>query len=89
MPPGTLEVLEQAEGERIDDRELLVMTHTAAVVGEELTVRLAGQAKSEWIRGRVVETRLVVVNRDVRHRVRVARLDEKPAPKGTTALDSE
>jgi hypothetical protein len=84
-----LEVLEQAEVERIDDRELVVMTHTAAVVGEELTVRLASQAKTEWIRGRVIETRLVVVNRDVRHRVRVARLDVKPAPKETVPHDWE
>jgi hypothetical protein len=81
-PLGTLEVLERVDLEQVDDRELFVMARTAAPVGEEVTLYLADETRAESIRGRVIESRLVVVNEDVRYQVRVARLDEKPAPKG-------
>lgn len=77
---GTLEVMDLVDLESGDGREFFITTGAAAAVGEEVTLYLADETETVLIRARVVESRLHIVNGDVRHRVRLARLLEMPAP---------
>ena len=80
---GVLDVLEDAALESIDGTvdgtEFVITTRTAPVVGDEATLHFKGAAGTRSIRVRVLETQLHMVNDGVRHRVRLARLDEVPA----------
>jgi hypothetical protein len=58
--------------DRGERHELLAITHSAAVVGEELSLDLMGGGYSVAIKVRVVESRPVIVDGMVRHRVRLA-----------------
>jgi hypothetical protein len=77
-----LEVLEYVDMGRSEDRELVITAKTAATAGEEVTLYLADETGTVSIRGRVIESRRQVVNGDVRHQVRLERLDKTPAPRG-------
>jgi hypothetical protein len=88
-PLGTLAVLERVDLEWSDDREFVITTRTAAAAGGEVTLHLSGETETVSVRGRVIESRLVVLDGDVRHQVRVARLDGKPAPAGAAAPGTE
>lgn len=76
---GILEVLEDAAMESGDGAEFVITTRTAPVVGDEATLHFTGATGTRSIRVRVVESQLDVVRNDVRHRVRLACLDEAPA----------
>jgi hypothetical protein len=58
--------------DRGERHELLAITHSAAIVGEELSLDLMGGGHSIAIKVRVVESRPVIVDGMVRHRVRLA-----------------
>jgi hypothetical protein len=76
---GVLDVLEDAAMESGDGTHFVITTHTAPVVGDEATLHFTSAAGTRSIRVRVVESQLHVVRNDVRHRVRLACLDEAPA----------
>jgi hypothetical protein len=76
---GVLEVLEDVAMESGDGAQFVITTRTAPVVGDQATLHLAGATGTRSIRVRVVESQLHVVKDDVRHRVRLIRLDEAPA----------
>jgi hypothetical protein len=73
---GVLEVLEDVALESGDGTQFVITTRTAPVVGDQATLHLAGPTGTRSIRVRVVECQLHVVREDVRHRVRLACVDE-------------
>jgi hypothetical protein len=77
---GILEVLEDVAMESVDGAQFVITTRTAPVVGDEGMLHLAGETGTRSIRVRVVESQLLVVRDDVRHRVRLACLDDAPEP---------
>jgi hypothetical protein len=77
---GVLEVLEDVAIEAVDSAHVVITTRTAPVVGDEGTLHLAGTSGTRSIRVRIVESQLQVVKDDVRHRVRLACLDDLPEP---------
>jgi hypothetical protein len=70
-------VLRDVVVDRTEPRELLAVSHTAAVVGEELSLDLIGGGQNIAIKVRVIESRPVIIDGAVRHRVRLA-LPEEP-----------
>jgi hypothetical protein len=76
---GVLEVLEEAAMESAEGAEFVITMRTAPVVGDEATLHFAGATGTRSIRVRVVESQLHMVKDGVRHKVRLACLDEAPA----------
>jgi hypothetical protein len=85
---GVLDVLEDAAMESIDGTQLVITTRTAPVVGDEATLHFKAAAGTRSVRVRVLETQLHMVNDGVRHRVRLACLDEAPAPAPESSEES-
>ena len=75
---GVLEVLEDAAMESVDGTQFVITTRSAPVVGDEATLHFKGAAGTRSVRVRVVESQLHMVKDGVRHRVRLACLDEAP-----------
>ena len=69
---GVLRIWRDAVVGRNADQELFAIAHTAAVAGEELSLHLHSDAASVAYTVRVVESRPVIVDGAVRHRVRLA-----------------
>jgi hypothetical protein len=86
MVTGVLEVLEDVAMEAGDGHEFVITTRTAPVVGDLVTLHLASPTGTRSVRVRVVESQLHLVSEDVRHRVRLAALDEAPEPQAPTKL---
>jgi hypothetical protein len=80
LEKGVLEVLEDVAMESEDGGELVITSRTAPVVGHEAIVHVAGATGTRSIQVRVIESRLHVVEGDVRHRVRLERLEAGSAP---------
>ena len=80
---GVLEVLEDAVIESVDGSELVITTCNAPVVGDEATLHMESETSTRSLRVRVVETQLHVAEAGLRHRVRLACLDEE------SGLDAE
>ena len=76
---GVLEVLEDAAMESDEGAEFVITTRTAPIVGDEATLHLEGATETRSIRVRVVECQLHMVKDVVRHRVRLACVDDTPA----------
>lgn len=72
---GVLEVLEDVAMESVEDTQFVITTRSACVVGDHVTLHLAGATGTRSVRVRVVESQLHVVKDDVRHRVRLACID--------------
>lgn len=68
---GAMRVLRNVVVDRLDRDELLVISHGAAVVDEEMTLDLMGAGQSLLLRVRVIESRPVIVDGAVRHRIRL------------------
>ena len=69
---GVLRVVRDTIVKRNEAQELLAITHAPAVTGEELTLDLMSDGQSVAIKVRVLESRPVMVDGAVRHRVRLA-----------------
>lgn len=80
---GVLEVMEDAAMESGDGAHFVITTRTAPVVGDEATLHIEDATGTQSIRVRVVESQLLVANEDVRHRVRLARVDGPTVPLDT------
>jgi hypothetical protein len=77
---GVLDVLEDAAIESADGPQIVITTRSAPVVGDEATLHFKGAAGTRSIRVRVVDSQLHMIQDGVRHRVRLACLDETPPP---------
>jgi hypothetical protein len=82
---GVLEVLEVVPMEWQEDGQFVITT-TAPVVGEQATLHVTGATGTRSIRVRVVESQLDVVKDGVRYRVRLATIDDTPAPPDSEKL---
>lgn len=69
---GVVRVLRDVIVTRNEEKELLAITHAAAVAGEELTLDFMSEGQNVAIKVRVLESRPVLVDGAVRHRVRLA-----------------
>lgn len=77
---GAITILREVVVNRTGEHELLAVTNAAAVVGEVQTLELMGAGQTAQLRVRVVDSRPVIIDGTVRHRVRLAMVDAQPAP---------
>jgi hypothetical protein len=69
-----MRVLRDVVVDRMERDELLAISHTAAVIGEIMTLDLAGAAGSLELKVRVIESRPVIIEGAVKHRIRLGLL---------------
>ena len=74
---GSMRVLKDVVIHRTDTEELLAVSRTAGITGEEMTLDVMGAGESLGLRVRVVESRPVIVDGSVCHRVRLALLTDE------------
>lgn len=74
---GSMRVLKDVVIHRTDTEELLAVSRTAGITGEEMTLDVMGAGESLGLRVRVVESRPVIVDGAVCHRVRLALLTDE------------
>ena len=67
-----MRVLRDAVVERVDDQELVVLSQTPAVIGDEMFLELFSGHGCLALQVRVLDSRPVVIAGSVRHRLRVA-----------------
>lgn len=72
---GSMRVLKDVVIHRTDSDELLAVSRTAGIVGEEMTLDVMGAGSSLGLRVKVVESRPVIVDGAVCHRMRLALLN--------------
>ena len=81
-----MRVLKDVVIHRTDTEELLAVSRTAGITGEEMTLDVMGAGASLGLRVRVLESRPVIVDGAVCHRMRLALLmDELAAATDTDA----
>jgi hypothetical protein len=80
-----MRVLKDVVVHRTDSDELLAVGRTAGIVGEEMTLDVMGAGASLGLRVRVLESRPVIVDGSVCHRMRLAVLNAVEVP----VLESE
>lgn len=71
---GAMRVLRDVVIQHADEGELLAVSHVPAVAGEEMTLDLMTGGTTIELRVRVIESRPVMVDGSVRHRIRLAPL---------------
>jgi hypothetical protein len=86
---GSMRVLKDVVIHRTDTDELLAVSRTAGITGEEMTLDVMGAGASLGLRVRVLESRPVIVDGAVCHRVRLALLMEEPAATSDTEAAAE
>ena len=72
---GSMRVLKDVVIHRTDSEELLAVSRTAGITGEEMTLDVMGAGASLGLRVRVLESRPVIVDGGVCHRMRLAMLN--------------
>ena len=68
---GSIRVLKDVVVQRAQREELLAISHAAGVLGEEMTLDLIGSGKTLALKVQVVESRPVIIDGSVRHRIRL------------------
>ena len=68
---GSMKVLKDVVVQRAQHEELLAISHTAGVLGEEMTLDLIGSGQTLALRVNVIESRPVIIEGTVRHRIRL------------------
>jgi hypothetical protein len=68
---GAIRILRDVVINRTGDDELLAVTNAAAVVGEMLSLEVMGAGQSAVVMVRVLDSRPVIIDGTVRHRVRL------------------
>jgi len=74
-----MRVLKDVVIHRTDSEELLAVSRTAGITGEEMTLDVMGAGASLGLRVRVLESRPVIVDGAVCHRMRLAMLNADDA----------
>jgi hypothetical protein len=67
-----MRVLRDVIVNRVGPDELLAISHAPAIAGEDMSLGLVGGGTSLELRVRVLESRPVIIDGAVRHRVRLA-----------------
>lgn len=81
---GAVRVLREVVIQRNGDDELVAIGHLPAVVGEEMTLDVLSTGSTLEVRVRVLDSRPVIVDGSVRHRVRLAVVPADGEVKDTT-----
>ena len=76
---GAMRVLRDVVIHRTEDNELQAFSHAPAIIGEEMTLDVMGAGTTMGLRVKVVESRPVMIDGAVRHRVRLAVVNAGPA----------
>jgi hypothetical protein len=76
---GAIRILRDVVVNRTGDDELLAVSNAAAVVGEVLSLELMGAGQTAMVKVRVLDSRPVIIDGTVRHRVRLGLVDVQPA----------
>jgi len=76
---GAIRILRDVVVNRTGDDELLVVSNAAAVVGEVLSLELMGGGQSVMVKVCVRDSRPVIIDGTVRHRVRLGLIDLQSA----------
>jgi hypothetical protein len=75
-----MRVLRDVVVDRVERDELLAISHVPGVIGELMTLDLTGAAGSLELKVRVTESRPVIIEGAVKHRIRLGLLQpERPA----------
>jgi len=69
---GAIRILRDVVIDRTERDELLAVSNVAAVVGEMLSLELIGGGQNVAVKVRVIDSRPVIIDGTVRHRVRLA-----------------
>jgi uncharacterized lipoprotein YbaY len=69
---GAIRILRDVVIDRTERDELLAVSNVAAVAGEMLSLDLIGGGQNVAIKVRVIDSRPVIIDGTVRHRVRLA-----------------
>lgn len=72
---GAMRVLKEVVVQRTDANALLAVSHSPGIVGEEMTLDVLGAGARVRLRVNVVESRPVILEGSVRHRLRLGVLD--------------
>ena len=76
---GAIRILRDVVVNRTGDDELLAVSNAAAVVGEIQSLELMGAGQSVIVKVCVRDSRPVIIDGTVRHRVRLGLIDVQPA----------
>ena len=68
---GAVRVLRDVVVDRTDRNELLAVSHAPGVTGEEMTLDLMGGGVVLALQVKVIESRPIIVDGSVRHRIRL------------------
>lgn len=82
---GAMRVLRDVVIQRADRDELQAVSHVPAVAGENMTLDLMGAGTTLGLRVRVIDSRPVMVEGAVRHRIRLSVLNGQ----GSVATEGE
>ncbi len=75
---GAIKILRDVVVNRTGDDELLAVSNAAAIVGELLSLELIGAGQSAIVQVRVLDSRPVIIDATVRHRVRLSLVNVQP-----------
>jgi len=75
---GAIKILRDVVVNRTGDDELLAVSNAAAIVGELLSLELIGAGQSAIVQVRVLDSRPVIIDATVRHRVRLRMVNVQP-----------
>jgi hypothetical protein len=82
---GAVRILRDVVVNRTADDELLAISNTAAVVGEMQTLELMGGGYTAMVRVRVLDSRPIIIDGTVRHRIRLGLVEMQQEPVLTEA----
>jgi hypothetical protein len=74
-----MRVLRDVVVDRVERDELLAISHVPGVIGEQMTLDLTGAAGSLELKVRVTESRPVIIEGAVKHRIRLGLLQPERA----------
>jgi hypothetical protein len=75
---GTMRVLRDVIVDRSSTEELLAVSHVPGIVGERMSLDLLGDGESLRLTVEVIESRPLIVDGAVRHRIRLGLLNGRP-----------
>jgi hypothetical protein len=72
---GAMRVLRDVVIQRSDSGELEAVSQQSAIAGEEMTLDVVGGGETIGLKVRVIDSRPMILNGSVRHRIRLAPLN--------------
>ena len=83
---GAMRVLRDVVIQRTESGELQAVSHQPAIAGEEMTLDLMGAGETIGLKVRVIDSRPVMVDGAVRHRIRLCLVDRPECAELETPL---